>query len=335
MRKKKRSEETMRQIVLVTHPLVDGSLRLLEEHADLYELRIGPGLTDPEELRRELRDVHALIPNCAARVTARALEGGERLKIVACCAMGYDNVDLAAATARGIWVTNTPGALTEATADLAWALILAVTRHIVRGDRMVRDGRFTGWTPTLLLGMELTGKTLGVVGMGQIGRAVARRAVGFGMRVVYSDVALCGELELGAGRAQGVGLEELLRQADIVTLHTPLTPATRHLIDASRLALMKPDAYLVNTSRGPVVDERALVEHLRAGRIAGAALDVYEEEPRLAPGLAELENVVLLPHLGSATVETRRRMAQVAAANVHAVLQGGPPLNPVNSLPEK
>jgi glyoxylate reductase len=323
-----------RHIVLVTHPLVDGGLTLLQDNAAHYELIVADGLVEPVRLLQAVREVEAIIPNCSVRIDDDLLAAAPRLRIVANCAVGYDNVDVAAATRRGVWVTNTPGVLTEATADLTWALILAAARHVVVGDRMVREGRFTGWGPTLLLGADLAGKTLGVIGLGQIGHAVARRALGFAMRVIYHDVSRQGDIDLGLGpqRAQWVPLEELLRTADIVTLHTLLSPATHHLIDAPRLALMKPSAILVNTSRGPVVDERALVEHLRAGRLRGAALDVYEAEPRLAPQLAELDTVVLLPHLGSATVETRQRMAQCAAENVHAVLGGGAPLTPVNQL---
>jgi glyoxylate reductase len=315
--------------VLVTHRLVEGALDQLRGR---YELVQGEGLERPEELAEELAGCAGVIPVCSARIDERALERADALRVIANCAVGFDNVDLAAARRRGIVVTNTPGVLTEATADLTWAAILALARRVVAGDALARSGRFRGFEPTLLLGVDLACKTLGVVGLGQIGRAVARRAVGFGMRVLYFDPAASGDQPLGLGdaRAQPAGsLEELLAQADLVSLHTPLTAATRHLIDAERLRLLKPGAYLINTSRGPVVDERALVAALRAGRLAGAALDVYEEEPRLAPGLAELENVLLLPHIGSATVETRRRMGQLAAANLDAVLSGRAPETPV------
>jgi glyoxylate reductase len=312
--------------VLVTHPLVEGGLALLEGR---YQVVQGDGLERPEELARAVVGMDALIPVVAARVSREVLAAADRLKVVASCAVGVDNVDLDEARRRGIRVTNTPGVLTEATADLTWAALLALVRRLVEGDALVRSGRFRGFGPTLLLGVDLCGKTLGIVGLGQIGRAVARRAAGFGLRVIFCDPAQPTGLDLGLLRAERVSLEELLRQADFVTLHTPLTPETRHLLDAERLALLRPGAYLVNTSRGPVIDEAALTERLRQGKLAGAALDVYEEEPRIGPGLAELPNVVLLPHIGSATVETRRRMAQMAAANADAVLAGREPPNPV------
>jgi glyoxylate reductase len=266
------------------------------------------------------------------KVDEAVLAVAERLKVVANHAVGFDNIDLQAASRRGIWVTNTPGVLTEATADLTWAAMLALIRRVVEGDAMTRAGRYTGWSPTLLLGADMAEKTLGIVGFGKIGRATARRAAGFDMRVLFHDPACVEPLvDLGPNKARCVAsLEELLRQADILSIHTPLSPETHHLINRERLELMKPTAYLINTARGPVVDEQALVEHLRQGRIAGAALDVYEHEPTLAPGLAQLSNVLLLPHLGSATRETRLNMARLAAENVHAVLQGREPKTPVN-----
>jgi len=313
--------------VLVTHPLVEGGLDLLEGR---YEVVQGEGLEQPEELARAIVGMDALIPVVAARVSGEVFAAADRLKVVANCAVGVDNVDLGEARRRGVRVTNTPGVLTEATADLTWAALLAVVRRVVEGDALVRGGGFRGFGPTLLLGVDLCGKTLGIVGLGQIGRAVARRAAGFGLRVIFSDPTQAAELDLGLLRAERVPLEDLLRQADFVSLHTPLTPETRHLLDAERLALLRPRAYLVNTSRGPVIDEAALTWRLQQGLLAGAALDVYEDEPRLGSGLAELPNVVLLPHIGSATVETRRRMAQMAAANADAVLQGREPPNPVS-----
>jgi glyoxylate reductase len=312
--------------ILVTHRLVAGGLAQLEG----YELVQADRLEQPDELSRAAADVDAIIPVVAARISEQVMAASDRLRVVANCAVGVDNVDVAAATRRGIRVTNTPGVLTEATADLTFAALLAVVRRVVEGDAMVRGGCFRGFGPTLLLGVDLQGKTLGVVGLGQIGRAVARRAAGFGLRVIFCDPAQPEQVDLGLLQARRVGLEHLLRESDFVSLHTPLTPETRHLLDADRLALLRPGAFLVNTSRGPVVDEAALVERLRTGQLAGAALDVYEAEPALQPGLAELGNVVLLPHIGSATVETRRRMAQMAAANADAVLQGREPLNPVN-----
>ena len=321
--------EARRGRVLVTHPLVEGGLDLLLPH---HEVTVADGLEDSAELVRAVANVDALIPLLTVQITDEVLAAARRLKVVANHAVGYDNVDVEAATRRGIFVTNTPGVLTEATADLTWAALLAVVRQVVPGDAMMRQGAYSGWSPTLMLGADMAGKTLGVVGFGAIGKAVARRAAGFEMKVLFTDVGAAGsEVDLGGLiTARGVSLDELLQTADFVSLHVPLNQETHHLMDAARLAQMKPGAYLVNTSRGPVVDERALVAHLGAEGIAGAALDVYEQEPAMAPGLAELENVVLLPHLGSATLETRLRMAQTAAKNAHAVLQGEEPPNWVN-----
>ena len=250
---------------------------------------------------------------------------GPQLRVISNMAVGVDNIDVAAATARGILVTNTPGVLTDATADLAWALILSTVRRVLEGDRMVREGRFQLWSPFMLLGRSVAGATLGIVGMGRIGQAVARRALGWDMKVLYtrrSGPLSAGQVPHGAAWEHRAALDDLLVEADIVTLHVPLTPDTRHLIGARELALMKPGAYLINTARGPVVDEAALVEALRSGHLGGAGLDVYEHEPRLAPGLAGLPNVTLLPHLGSATVETRGRMAELAALNAIAAVKG-------------
>lgn len=258
---------------------------------------------------------------------------GERLRVISNMAVGFDNVDVAAATARGILVTNTPGVLTDATADLAWTLIMAIARRVVEGDRLVRERRFERWGPFLLLGRAVAGATLGIVGMGRIGRAVARRALGWDMRVLYTR--LHGplpdeEVPPGARWDHCPTLDHLLGEADIVSIHVPLDESTRHLIGARELDLMRPGSYLINTSRGPVVDEVALVDALRAGRLGGAGLDVYEREPELAPGLAELENAVLLPHLGSATVETRGRMAVLAVENALAAVRGVPVAHMVN-----
>jgi glyoxylate reductase len=250
-------------------------------------------------------------------------------------AVGYDNVDVDAASARGVVVTNTPGVLDDATADLAMALLLAVARRVVEADRFVRAGSFTGWRPDLFVGTDLAGKTLGIVGLGRIGAATARRAaLGFGMRLLYTarSPKPDAERELGARRVE---LYDLLEASDFVSVHVPLTVETRHLLDRAALARMTRQAILVNTARGAVIDEAALVAALRERRIAGAGLDVYEREPAIAAGLAELDNVVLLPHLGSATVETRERMAHRAVDNVLAVLAGRPPRDPVIPLPRE
>lgn len=271
-----------------------------------------------------------LLPSITDAVDAEAMDRAPGLRMIANFGVGYNNIDVAAATARGIPVSNTPGVLTDATADVAFALILAANRRVVEGDRMVREGRFRFWAPFLFLGSEVSGKTLGIVGMGRIGQAVARRARGFGMPVLYNNRNRLSPMEEEALGASLRSLPDLLAEADIVSLHVPLTPETRHLIDREALGRMKPSAVLINTSRGPVVDEKALVEALRAGTIGGAGLDVYEEEPRLAPGLAELNNAVLLPHVGSATWETRMKMADLAVTNLLAGLRGDRPPNLVN-----
>jgi glyoxylate reductase len=278
-----------------------------------------------------LERVHAadgLVSVLTTRVDEELLGAAPRVRVVANIAVGYDNIDLAAAAARGVIVTNTPDVLTESVADFTYGLIFSVTRRITEGDRLVRAGGWRGWALDFMLGTELRGKRLGIVGLGRIGRAVAARAGAFGLEVVFAESAADGNVVLpDAGR---IGLDELFASADIVTVHVPLTDATQHLVDARRIGLMKPTAYLVNTARGPVVDEAALARALRAGRIAGAALDVYEREPATHPDLLGLENVVLAPHLGSATTETRTAMAELAARNVLAVLRGEPPLTPVS-----
>lgn len=263
------------------------------------------------------------------RVDAEFLRAaGASLRVVANYAVGFDNIDLDACRAQGVRVTNTPGVLTEATADLAWALLLGAARHVGAGERIMRTGNWMGWAPKELLGLELHGATLGVVGAGRIGTAVARRSVGFGMRVLYAAHRENAQLERDL-KATRVPLPQLLEQSDVVSLHVPMRPENHHLIGRTELARMKPTAILINTARGPIVDELALVEALREKRIAAAGLDVYEHEPRVSPGLLDLGNVVLLPHLGSATHATRENMSRMAAENVLAVLRSEDPLNPI------
>jgi len=282
------------------------------------------------EILARLPDKQGFLCMITDSVDAELLAHAPQLKMIANYGVGYNNIDLAAATARGVPVSNTPGVLTDATADAAFALMLACARRVVEGDRRTRQGRFRHWAPLHFLGTEVSGKTLGIVGLGRIGRAVCRRAAGFGMRVLYHNrhrLPAEEEARLGAVYAD---LADLLAAADFVSLHVPLTEDTRCLIDADALRRMKPTAYLINTARGPVVDETALVQALQEGRIAGAGLDVYENEPDLTPGLAELENTVLLPHIGSATIETRTRMAELAAENLLAGLRGRKPPNCLN-----
>ena len=261
---------------------------------------------------------HALVTMVTDTIDRAVIDAGTDLRIIANVAVGYNNIDVAAAASRGIIVTNTPDVLTDATADFTMALLLAVTRRLGEGERMVRRGGWKGWAFDQLLGMQLQGKQLGIVGFGRIGRAVASRAEAFGMTIVHTSRP-----------GQGMPLDRLLATSDVVSLHVPLSPETRHLIGQAELARMKRSAYLINTTRGPVVDEAALAWALKSRLIAGAALDVYEREPEVHPDLLTLENVVLAPHLGSATTDTRTAMADLAARNVVAVLAGQLPLTPV------
>ena len=251
------------------------------------------------------------------------LEAGAKLKVVANIAVGYDNIDVPAARSRGIVVTNTPDVLTEAVAEITWGLIFSITRRIVEGDRLVRRGAWKGWALDFMLGTELGGKQLGIIGRGRIGRAVAAKAPAFGMQAVF---AVRGAGKPGSGE---MSLDELLVTSDVISIHAPMTAANRHLIDRKAFARMKRSAFLVNTARGPIVDEEGLAWALKERLIAGAALDVYEREPEVTASLMGLENVVLAPHLGSATRETRTAMADMAVRNAVAVLEGNPPLTPV------
>lgn len=263
-------------------------------------------------------------------IDASVLEAAPKVQIVANYAVGFNNIDVAAATERGVVVSNTPGVLTDTVAEFTLALIMAVTKRIPEGDRFTRAGKYDGWAPELLLGSVLKDKTLGIVGAGRIGSGVAVRAqTGLGMKVIYSDREICAELENGIP-CEHKSLEEVLEQSDVVSIHVPLSNETRHLINAERLARMKPTAYLVNTSRGPVIDEAALVTALKNKTIRAAALDVFENEPALAPGLAELDNVILTPHIASASEEARTQMSVLAAQNIIDLLAGGTPANVVS-----
>jgi glyoxylate reductase len=285
-------------------------------------------LPKPELIRR-LAGKEGLICQIITVVDEEVLAGAPSLKVVANVAVGYNNIDVAAARRRGIVVTNTPDVLTETTADFAWALLMAAARRVVEADHYARSGQWRAWKWDLLWGADVHGKTLGIVGFGRIGRAVARRAAGFNMRVLYADAVRCSpELEREL-RAEFAPLERVLAESDFVSLHTPLLPETRHLIDEAALRRMKPTAILVNAARGPIVDEAALARALAEGWIAGAGLDVFEDEPKIHPGLLPLPNVVLAPHIASASRETRLAMAELAVRNCVAVLEGKPPITPV------
>lgn len=318
----------MAKTIGVTRRLPPEGLELLRSSGATVILNEEDRPLSPEELRSMAARCDGMIVQLVDRVDAALLDAGKNLKVVANYAVGVDNIDRAAAAARGVVVTNTPDVLTLATAELAWALLLGAARRVAEGDRLTREGRFRGWAPLLHLGVGVSGKTLGIVGGGRIGAAVARIGAGFGMTVLYHARSAHPEIEREA-RAARVDLPRLLAESDFVSLHVPLTAETRHLIGEKELSSMKPTAVLVNTARGPVVDEEALVRALKQKKIFAAGLDVFEKEPQLAPGLAELPNVLLAPHAGSATVETRAEMSVLAARNVLAVLEGRPALTPV------
>ncbi|MEV4115268.1 D-glycerate dehydrogenase [Nonomuraea sp. NPDC049695] len=316
--------------IYVTRTLTDAAMAKVRE----LNRPVIVGGEEPPDRATLLRDVAgagAVVCTLTERIDAEVLDAaGPGLRVVANTAVGYDNIDVAAATARGVRVTNTPGVLDGATADLAFALILAASRRVLDGDRLIREGTPWIWGPRMMLGIDLSaGATLGVVGYGRIGRAVARRARAFDMSVLATPTSspLTDEDRLGV---EFVALPELLERSDVVSLHCPLTPETRHLIDAAALRRMKPTAVLVNTARGGIVDEQALIEALRSGALAAAGLDVFEGEPRVDPELAKLPNTVLTPHIGSAGTATRERMCGLSVANAAAVLAGGAPLTPVN-----
>ena len=316
--------------ILCTVPLPDP---FTERIGGASSLRVAGRLLAHDELITELRSrpVDVVCPQLQERVDAAVLDAGApRLRCVSLYAVGFDNVDIPAATERGVVVGHTPGVLTDATADCAMGLILAAARRLCEGDREVRAGRWTGWAPTYLLGLQVTGAVLGLVGFGRIGQTVARRALGFSMRVRYSDPThpeVAGDLR---GRVEEVSFDSLIRDSDVISLHTPLNDATRHMIAEPQLRAMRPTAILVNTSRGAVIDEAALVRALQEGWIAGAGLDVYEGEPHQAPGLTECATAVLAPHLGSATVQTRAAMAELTADNALDALRGRVPRRCVN-----
>lgn len=319
----------MKPHVLVTHLLPEQALATLRRACEVHVDPSDRQLT-PEELQHAMQGKDGVVCVITERIDAPVLHAASRLKVVANVAVGYDNIDVAAATDCGVVVTNTPGVVTEATADLTWALLLSIARRIPESDRYVRSGQWQEWRLMFMMGSDVYGATLGILGMGRIGQAVARRATGFGMRVLYHnrhrlDVTI--ETALGA---TWVEQGTLLQQADFVSLHVPLLAATTHLIGERELRQMRRSAYLINAARGPVVDEAALLHALQQGWIAGAALDVFEREPYVPPALLAMDNVVLLPHLGSASVPTRTRMSVMAAENVLAVLRGERPPNVVN-----
>jgi glyoxylate reductase len=317
-----------RPTLYLSRLLPDPVMAIVRERFQLVQEPLD-ALPAPSALREGLRQADAAIVTLGDPIDAETIRTATRLKVLANYAVGYNNIDLAAARQRDLIVTNTPDVLTDATADLTWALLLATARRVVEGDALVRSGKWTGWSPTQLLGSEVTGKTLGIIGMGRIGQAVARRAAGFRMRVRYHTGQPLATSSL-PHEWEHRSLRDILGEADIVTIHTPLTPATHHLIGAQELAWMRPTAFVINTARGPIIDEGALVDALKTGIIAGAGLDVYEQEPALHPALAQLKQVVLLPHIGSATLHARVQMGLVCLKNIQAVLDGRPAPNHVH-----
>jgi len=316
--------------VYVTRQIPEEGINLLKKFCQMVEVNPHDRPLTYDELLMQVKGRDAILTMLSDRVDAHFISEVKSIKVIANYAVGYENIDIKTATAKGIIVTNTPGVLTESTADMAWALLFSITRRIVEGDKLTRAGKFTGWSPMMLLGGDVVGKTLGIIGAGRIGTAMAMRSRGWCMKVLYttqSNRNTVLEEMLGAKR---VNLETLLTESDFISIHTPLTEKTRHLIGAKEFSMMKKTVYLINTGRGAVVNEEALVNALKNKQIAGAGLDVYEEEPKLKPGLAELDNVVLSPHLGSATIETRTKMAIMAAENIIAVLNGQKPKNCVN-----
>jgi D-3-phosphoglycerate dehydrogenase len=315
--------------ILVTRKIIEDGINLLLSKG--YEVEINPHnrpLTR-EELLERIKDKDAVITQLVDRVDKDFFDVGKNVKIVANYAVGYDNIDLEEATRRGVYITNTPNVLNNATAELAWTLLFSVARRVIVADRFMRTGQYKGWDPLLFLGKEITGKTLGIIGMGRIGFTFAKMSKGFNMRVLYYDVYRneTAEKEIPA---EYVDLDTLLKESDFISIHVPLTSQTRHLISERELKLMKNSAIIINTSRGPVVDEKALVKALKEGWIWGAGLDVYEREPDFEPELSQLENVVMLPHIGSATEEARRGMSILCAENIIDFFDGRIPRTLVN-----
>lgn len=319
----------MKPAVLVTKRIYPEAVEYLKEHCEVDDVGSDDGLT-AEELRARVRGKQAVVSQLTDRFSAAVIEGLEGVKIIANVAVGFDNIDVPAATRKEILVTNTPDVLTETTADFAFALLLAAARRVVEGDLFVHAGQWRKWTIDLLVGQDVHHRTLGLLGLGRIGQAVARRGRGFSMRILYHDAVRVPEALERELQLEFVPAEQLLRESDFVSLHVPLLPSTRKLIGEPQLRLMKKTAILVNTARGPVVDEAALAKALSEGWIAGAGLDVFEQEPHPNPDLLKLSNVVLEPHIASASVDTRREMSMLAARNAVAALEGRRPFTLLN-----
>ena len=311
----------MKPIIFVTRAIPQPALDRL---AEVFELRVNPHdrSLSPEEISSGVKDASALLCLLTDTIDKELMDSAPHLKVISSYAVGYNNIDVDYATSQGIAVCNTPGVLTESTADLAWALIMAACRRTVESDIYLRAGKFRSWEPMLMLGQDIHHKTLGIIGMGRIGQAVAKRATGFDMKILYHNLRpIQASLPFAA---QAVALDDLLKEADIISIHAPLTPETKHLIAEREFGLMKPTAVLINTARGAIVDETALIKALQHQRIFAAGLDVYEHEPQIPAELIALENVVLLPHIGSASIATRTKMGFLAAENAIAIIEGKP-----------
>ncbi len=316
--------------VFVTRGIPEIGLNILRKECKEVTVRDKMDVPEKSEIISGVQNKEALLCLLTDQIDQEVMDASENLEIISNYAVGYDNIEVPAATERGIRVTNTPGVLTDTTADMAWALIMSCARRVVEADEFVRAGRFKRWESKMLLGYDVHGKTLGIIGLGRIGSAVARRAKGFDMKVVYSDVERASEVKERDIGANYVDLDTLIEISDFISLHTPLTHSTRHLIGREELDSMKPSTILVNTSRGPVVDENALAEALEKGGIAAAGLDVFENEPEVSQRLIELSNAILTPHIASGSIETRNRMSEMAAQNIIAAMKGERPPNLVN-----
>jgi glyoxylate reductase len=315
----------MKPTVTVTHNFPEVALEKLRDRAEVLYNDSGNSLSSADLIERASKS-QAMISYLTDKIDVAVLDaGGGHLKIIANYGAGFNNIDVAHAQKKNIWVSNTPGVLHETTADLTWAMMLGIARRIVESDRFTREGKFHGWQADMFLGGDIYGKTLGVIGCGEIGKAVARRALGFGMRVLYHQRKRLPQTEEKKLNARFVAFDELLKESDFVTLHVPLNYETKYMIGENQLAMMKPTAYLIHAARGKVVDDKALVEALKNKSIAGAALDVFENEPELTEGMTDLDNLILLPHIGSASVATRDTMALLVVDNVFDAMDGKTP----------
>ena len=321
----------MKPIVTVTNTFPQVALDKLSSECDL---KINRTSLTKEELKQKVSGSDAVISYLTDRIDQDIIDRGTKLKIIANYGAGFNNIDVTYASERGIWVTNTPNVLHETTADLTWAMILGTARQIVSADRYTREGKFQGWGAKLFLGGDVHEKTLGIIGLGEIGRSVARRAIGFNMRTLYHQRNRLPKEEEKKLNAEHVTFEQILRESDFLTLHVPLTEETEYMIGNDEIALMKKTAYLIHTARGKVIDDYALVAALREDRLAGAALDVYEDEPELTEGMRELDNLMILPHIGSASFETRDKMALLVADNILDALEGKTPRSLVPGYPK-